>query len=257
MPDDAPILTDQPEPGVLVITINRPHRRNAFDRATSQAMEAAVDAYDEDPSLRCAILTGAGGSFCAGQDLIAAATRDIGATERRGGFGILKVPPVKPLIAAVEGDAVGGGLELCLASDLVVASREAMMGLTEVARGLVAVGGGCFRLPNRIPYHIAMELAITGRAIPATEMQRLGLVNRLSEPGHALETAVELAREVLRAGPLAVVATAQIVRASREWPDDEAWERQREFTKPATKSADAQEGIRAFAEKRTPVWTGR
>ncbi len=251
------ILTERLGEHLLVIRINRPHRRNAFDGATARAMEAALDAYDADPTLRCAIVTGSDIVFSSGQDLIAAAKGDMAVSARRGGFGIMALPPEKPIIAAVEGNALAGGLELCLSCDLIVSSRTADMGLPEAARSLVALGGGLFRLPKRIPYHLAMELALTGRPWPATRMAELGLVNRLTDPGQALQGAIELAGEILAAGPLAVKATKQIVQRAYDWVDADGWQRQMEFAGPVMRSADLQEGLRAFAEKRPPVWSGR
>jgi enoyl-CoA hydratase len=242
---------------LLIIRIDRPHRRNAFDGATAQALEVAIDGFEADDQLRCAILTGSDVVFSSGQDLIAAATGDRGATKRRGGFGIMAEPPTKPIIAAVEGHALAGGLELCLACDLIVASRTAMMGIPEAARSLVAVGGGCFRLPKRIPYHLAMQLAITGKPWPATRFAELGLVNKLTEPGGAVAGAIELAGDVLAAGPLAVRASKQIVRRAYDWHDADGWANQMEFARPVMASEDLQEGLRAFAEKRAPVWKGR
>lgn len=251
------ITTERHGEHLLIIRINRPRRRNAFDGATARALEAAIDAYEDDETLRCAILTGSDIVFSSGQDLIAAASNDMGATARRGGFGIMGQPPVKPIIAAVEGHALAGGLELCLACDLIVSSRTAMMGLPEAARSLVAVGGGCFRLPKRIPYHLAMELVITGKPWPATRFAELGLVNRLTEPGQALAGAIELAGDVLAAGPLAVRASKQIVRHAYDWDDADGWSKQMEFAAPVRRSEDLQEGLRAFAEKRPAVWKGR
>jgi enoyl-CoA hydratase len=251
------ILTERHGDHILIIRMHRPHRRNAFDRATAHALEAVIDAYEDDDQLRCAILTGSDIVFSAGQDLIAAAHGDMGATQRRGGFGIMAQPPAKPIIAAVEGHALAGGLELCLACDLIVSSRTATMGLPEAARSLVAIGGGCFRLPKRIPYHLAMELAITGKAWPATRFAELGLVNKLTEPGQALAGALVLAQEVLAAGPLAVRASKQIVRHAYDWAEPGAWSNQMEYAAPVMASGDLQEGLRAFAEKRPAVWKGR
>jgi enoyl-CoA hydratase len=242
---------------VLVITINRPEARNAFDGATAAAMEAAIDRFDEDPELRIAIITGAGKAFSAGQDLKAAARGDMGVAKRRGGFGIMARPPSKPVIAAVEGAAVAGGLELCLACDLIVAARDARMGVPEARHNLVAVGGALFRLPRRIPYHVAMELALTAETPSAERFHELGLVNRLAEPGRSLEVALELAERILENGPMAVAASKQIVQKSFEWAEEEAWREQMKFAAPVMQSEDMQEGLRAFAEKRKPVWKGR
>jgi enoyl-CoA hydratase len=251
-----PILTHTPREGVLLITINRPERRNAFDRAASDALEAVLDHYDEDPSLRCAVITGAGETFCAGQDLAALAGGEVASTKRRGTFGMLAQPPVKPIIAAVEGHALGGGLELCLACDLIVASRTATLGLPETRRSVLALGGGLFRLPQRIPYHLAMEMALTGEPLPATELHQRGLINRLSEPGHAVDTALALADKVLEAAPLAVQASKRILVDSRDWTEAESWRRQRDLARPVHASADLREGLAAFAQKRRPVWSG-
>ena len=251
------ITTERHGDHLLIIRIDRPHRRNAFDGATAHALEAAIDAFEDDDELRCAILTGSDIAFSAGQDLIAAAVGDVGVTKRRGGFGIMAQPPTKPIIAAVEGHAVAGGLELCLACDLIVASRTAMMGLPEAARALVAAGGGCFRLPKRIPYHLAMELAITGKPWPATRFAEIGLVNRLTEPGDALAGAIELAADVVAGGPVAVRASKQIVRHAYDWDDAGAWNNQLKYTRAVMESEDLREGLRAFAEKRDPVWKGR
>jgi enoyl-CoA hydratase len=251
------ILTERHGGSVLIIRIHRPHRRNAFDGATARALESAIDAYEEDDDLRCAVLTGSDIVFSAGQDLIAAARGDLGVTKRRGGFGIMAQPPSKPIVAAVEGHVLGGGLELCLACDLIVASRTATMGLPEASRSLVAVGGGLFRLPKRIPYHLAMELALTGKPWPATRMAELGLVNKLTEPSGAIVGALELVDEVLAAAPLAVRASKQIVQHAYEWTEADAWQNQMEYAMPVMSSEDRTEGLRSFAEKRPPHWKGR
>lgn len=240
-----------------IITINRPERKNSFDRATAYAMEAAIDRFEADDELRVAVLTGSGEVFCAGQDIIAAGLGEIGTTERRGGGGIMRQPPEKPIIAAVEGYAVGGGLEICLSCDLIVASRTALLGLPEAKRGLPAMGGGLFRLPKRMPYAIAMEAAITGAMWPATRYYELGLVNRLTEPGSALTEARELAATIAAAGPVAVRASKAVVQGSLAWTDEQGWANQQEFVDRVLNSDDYLEGLRAFAEKRRPAWKGR
>ena len=257
MADADRILTEK-RGEILIITINRPEARNAFDRATAARMEEAIDAFEADPeppgrdhNRRREGLSPPG----------RISRRRRAATSARpgavGGFGIMAMPPAKPIIAAVEGHAVAGGLELCLACDLIVAARDARMGIPEVRHNLVAVGGALFRLPRRMPYHVVMGLALTAETPTAECFHRFGLVNRLAEPGHALKAAIELAGQVLRNGPLAVTASKQIIRQSADWTDAEAWTEQMKIAQPVTQSEDTREGLRAFAEKRTPVWKGR
>jgi enoyl-CoA hydratase len=249
-------LTTQRRGRTLVITIDRPGARNAINRSVSFGLASAMDQLDHDPELSVAVLTGAGGSFCAGMDLKAfLAGEDIEVPGR--GLGFTERPPRKPVISAVEGFALAGGTELALATDLIVASRDARFGLPEVRRGLVAGGGGLIRLPQRIPFQKAMELALTGDSLTAEEALVLGLVNRVTEPGDALAGALELADRIADNGPLAVAATKEIVVAARDWPADEAFGRQRAIYEPVFASADAREGGAAFAEKRQPVWQGR
>ncbi|HKP63065.1 MAG TPA: crotonase/enoyl-CoA hydratase family protein [Polyangiales bacterium] len=250
------VLRSETRDNLLILTLNRPYAKNAFNAALSQALSAALDRFEEDPALRVGVLTGAGGSFSAGMDLKALLKGEVSSTEKRGGFGILARPPNKPLIAAVEGYAVAGGMELALSCDLIVASSEAKFGLPEVKRGLVAVGGALFRLPKRIPYHVAVELALTGETISAERAQQLGLVSQVVQPGAALDAACELARRIGQNGPLAVAATKQILAKAYEWNEENAWKEQHKLARTALRSKDATEGSRAFAEKRPPVWRG-
>jgi enoyl-CoA hydratase len=240
----------------LVVTINRPEARNAINRAVSFGLADAVAELDEDPSLSVAVLTGAGGTFCAGMDLKAFLAGEVIAVPGRG-LGFTERPPRKPIVSAVEGFALAGGTELALATDLIVASRDARFGLPEVKRGLVAGGGGLIRLPQRIPYQKAMELALTGDSFTADEALAFGLVNLVTEPGEALAGALGLAERIAENGPLAVAATKEIVVSACDWRADDAFRRQGVILAPVFASEDAREGAAAFAEKRQPVWQGR
>ena len=243
--------------GIAVITINRPDARNAINRAVSLGISDALEELDNRDDLTLGILTGAGGVFSAGMDLKAWLAGESVIVPGKGLAGLSEKPPRKPLIAAVEGWALAGGCEIALACDLIVASREAQFGIPEVKRGLVAGGGGLLRLPRRIPPAIAMELALTGDPLTATDAHRLGLVNHLTEPGEALAGARALAARIVGNGPLAVAATKSIVSESADWTMAEAWAKQAAIMSPVFQSEDAKEGARAFAEKRRPVWTGR
>jgi enoyl-CoA hydratase len=246
-----------PVDGVLVVTIDRPEARNAVNSAVAEGIAAAMERLDAEPGLRVGVLTGAGGTFCAGMDLKAFVRGERPVIAGRGFAGLVEEGPDKPLIAAVEGYALAGGFEIVLACDLVVAAEDATFGIPEVRRGLVAAGGGLLRLPRRIPYHQAMELALLGNHIPATRARELGLVNRLVPTGTALEAALALAAEITANGPLAVAVSKKIVQGALAWPEDELWSRQGELAGPVSGSADAREGATAFAEKRPPRWTGQ
>ncbi|MDA3623997.1 crotonase/enoyl-CoA hydratase family protein [Saccharopolyspora oryzae] len=251
------VLTDRRE-HVLIVTINRPECRNAVDAATAGQLEQAMDLLDDDDDLFAGVVTGAGGTFSAGADLKAAARGEKAVTPRRGGFGVFRRPPRKPLIAAVEGFAVGGGFELCLSCDLIVAAADARFGLPEVRHNGVAAGGGLFRLPKRLPYHLAVELALTGAFRDAEFFHRWGVVNRVVPAGASLDAAVELAESLQANGPTAVMASKEIIFRSSSWAtEEEAWEAQQPIAARALDSEDRREGLAAFAEKREPRWVGR
>ncbi|GII58131.1 enoyl CoA dehydratase/isomerase [Planotetraspora thailandica] len=242
--------------GVAVITINRPQARNAVNGAVARGIAAAVDELDERKDVSVIVLTGAGGTFSAGMDLKGFLTGDLPVVEGRGFGGITEAPPRKPVIAAVEGYALAGGFELALACDLVVASERAVFGLPEPKRGLVAGAGGIMRLPRRIPYHVAMEIALTGDHYPATRLHELGLVNRLTLEGEALNGAVQLARTIAANAPLALAATKKVIVESADWSREEMFAKQQAIINPVFGSRDAMEGAAAFAEKRAPEWKG-
>jgi enoyl-CoA hydratase len=250
-------VSTQADGDVLEITIERPEARNAVNRAVAEGIAAALDRLDGEDGLRVGILTGAGGYFSAGMDLKAFVAGEAPYAADRGFAGIVQRPPRKPLIAAVEGFALAGGFEVALACDLIVAARDARFGIPEVKRSLVAAGGALIRLPRRIPYHLAMELALTGDPIDAERAHAIGIVNRLAEPGQAAAAARELAAAIARNGPLAIDASKRILTSALDWSEAEAWERQGEIAGPVFSSEDAQEGSIAFAEKRDPVWKGR
>jgi len=242
--------------GIAVITINRPEARNAVNGEVARGIAGAVEDLDASSDVRVLVLTGAGGSFCAGMDLKGFLAGDVPSAAGRGFGGIVERPPVKPVIAAVEGYALAGGFELALACDLIVASEAAKFGLPEVRRGLVAGAGGLLRLPRRIPYHLAMEIALTGEHFPAERLHQAGLVSRLVPAGQALAAARELAARVAPGAPLALAATKRVIVESADWDSGEAFARQGEIIRPVFTSADAMEGAGAFAEKRAPAWRG-
>jgi enoyl-CoA hydratase len=255
--EDQPAVLVERRDRVLVITLNRPEARNAVNAAVAEGIAGALDQLDADDELFVGVLTGAGKGFCAGMDLKAFVTGQRPWFGDRGFAGIVQRPGRKPLIAAVEGFAVAGGLEIALACDLIVASKGAKLGVPEVKRSLVAAGGGLRRLPRRLPYGVAMELALTGEPITAERASELGLVNRLSEPGGALDAALELAGVIAANAPLAVVASKEVLERQFGWSDEEFWHKQGEITAPVFVSEDAREGATAFAEKRAPQWRGR
>ncbi|MFI6501928.1 crotonase/enoyl-CoA hydratase family protein [Nonomuraea typhae] len=241
---------------VAVITINRPRARNAVNGAVARGIAAALDELDARADISAYVLTGAGGYFSAGMDLKGFMAGDFPVVEGRGFGGLAEAPPKKPLVAAVEGYALAGGFELALSCDVIVASAEATFGLPEPRRGLVAGAGGVMRLPRRIPYHVAMEIALTGDHYPAARLYELGLVNRITPAGGALEGALELAGKIAANAPLALAATKKVIIESQDWALEEMFAKQSAIVGPVFASKDAMEGAMAFAEKRTPRWKG-
>jgi enoyl-CoA hydratase/carnithine racemase len=243
--------------GVAIITLNRPEARNAMNREMAEAMASALDEFEDEPGFRVAVLTAVGPVFCAGMDLKAfAASGERPVTAGRGAFGLVERPPAKPLIAAVETLAIGGGFEIALACDLIVASKQASFGLPEVKRGLVAAGGGVVRLPRRIPRNVAMEMVLSGQPVGAERAFELGLVNRIVEVGQSLEEACRWAAEIVRNAPLAMQASKVLVDMAMGWPSDQLFSYQAPYVDAVRASVDAAEGARAFVEKRPPVWVG-
>jgi len=255
--NEQPVILTERRERVLLITINRPDARNAVNAAVATGIAAAMDELDADGELTLGILTGAGSGFCAGMDLKAFLAGESAWAGDRGFAGITQRASVKPLIAAIEGFAVAGGLEIALACDLIVAARGARLGIPEVKRSLVAAGGGLLRLPRVLPRGIAMELALTGDPITAERGYELGLVNRLAEPGESLAAAFALAGQIAPNAPLALAASKRILNESVDWTDAEFWARQGEIVGEVMSSEDAREGATAFAEKRPPAWKGR
>jgi enoyl-CoA hydratase len=242
---------------VLLVTLNRPEVRNAVNGALAAGVAGALDELDSDDELAVGILTGAGGFFCAGMDLGAFVRGESPWFGDRGFAGIAQRAARKPLIAAIEGFAVAGGMEIALACDLIVAARGAKLGIPEAKRSLVAAGGALLRLPRRMPYHLVMELALTGETMPAERFHDFGVVNRLAEPGGAVAAALELAAALAKNGPLALIASKRILQEQFDWSSAEMWERQAAISGPVFASEDAKEGASAFKDKRDPVWRGR
>ncbi|MFF1769901.1 crotonase/enoyl-CoA hydratase family protein [Streptomyces sp. NPDC058249] len=254
---ETPTVRTEERDGIFVITIDRPEARNAIDGATARAMAAAVDRLESRDDLRVGVISGANGVFSAGMDLKAFAAGDTPIVEGRGFAGITRAQIRTPLIAAVEGYALGGGTEMALACDMIVAARNATFGQTEVHYGIVPPEGGMVRLPERIPRNIALELLLTGEPLPAERAERFGLVNYLTEPGQALKRAMELATSIAQNAPLAVDAVKRVVNERRAFSDQDAFVEQDQIVAPVLASHDAQEGAHAFAEKRPPHWQGR
>ncbi|HNJ47555.1 MAG TPA: crotonase/enoyl-CoA hydratase family protein [Novosphingobium sp.] len=255
MSEASEVLTEV-DGGVLIVKMNRPEAKNAMNKAQAEGIAAAMDRLEADDSLRCAILTGAGGTFCSGMDLKGFLRGERPSIEGRGFGGLTEWTPKKPVIAAVDGYALAGGMELALSCDLIVASAGSKFGIPEAKRGLAAAAGGLIKLPRQIPPRIAMELALTGDFIDAARAYELGFINRITD-GPAIGGAKELAARIAENGPLALIASKAIVRDSHSWSDEEMWQKQAAYIAPVFVSQDAREGAAAFAEKRKPNWQGK
>lgn len=237
---------------VLLITMNRPEAMNAINSDLGLGLVAAVEELDNDPGLTVGVLAGAGRGFCAGMDLKAFLTEG----PPKGANEFFTDGARKPLIAAIEGFALAGGLEIALCCDLLVAAAGSKLGIPEVGVGLFAAGGALARLPSRLPLAVATEMALTADPITAEQAQSFGLVSRIAERGKSTEVALELAERIAKNAPLAVAASKQLLRSGGGMTEAEFWEHQKSFVMQVFQSDDAKEGPRAFAEKRAPDWKG-
>ncbi len=253
---DLPTVRCRADGPVTIVTIDRPAARNAVNPPTAAALADAFRRFDADASQHVAILTGAGGTFCSGMDLKGFLRGERPSVPGRGFGALSQWTPKKPIIAAVDGYALAGGMELALSCDLIVANKAAKFGIPEAKRGLAAAAGGLIKLPRQIPPRIAMELALTGDFMDADRAYALGFVNELTD-GPSLEAAKALAARVAANGPLALIASKAIIRDSHEWTEAEMWDKQEAYVAPVFTSSDAREGSLAFAEKRKPNWQGK
>lgn len=250
----SPAVTHEADGRILVVSLRREQKRNAVDQELADGIEAVLDRLEGDPELWCGVLTGTPTVFSTGTDLSAGYSPK---TDRGGEYGIIRRPRAKPLIAAVEGYALGGGFEIVLACDLVVAARTATFGLPEVRRGLLANCGAIFRAPRTLALNVARELLLTGDPIHAERLDTLGAVNRLTEPGQALVGALDLAERICLNSPTAVAQTRKAVETAISSADSLGWQATEDAHRAVLASDDAREGLRAFLDKRPPLWTGR
>jgi enoyl-CoA hydratase len=255
----ADCLVEQTE-HVLVVTMNRPEARNALSSEMLKIMREAWDLVDEDESIRCCVLTGAGGAFCAGADLKAMTTHHPGESS----FDAARIEPLlkgrrltKPLIAAVEGPAIAGGTEILQATDIRVAGESARFGVSEARWGLYPLGGSAVRLPRQLPYTLAADVLLTGRHLRAAEALEMGLIGHVVPDGQALAKAMEIAQTIAANGPLAVQAILRTIRETEGMPENEAFTIDARNGMRVFTSADAKEGPKAFTEKRKPRFEGR
>lgn len=261
--EDAPHALVEQRGHTLIVTMNRPHAKNALSGDMLAIMTEAWDRVDEDPEIRCCVLTGAGGSFCAGADLKAMSSNSPSKSFESGAFdpsridGLLKGRRLtKPLIAAVEGPAIAGGTEILQGTDIRVAGESAKFGVSEPRWGLFPMGGSAVRLPRQIPYTVAADILLTGRHIRAAEAKDIGLIGHVVPEGSAVDRALEIADTIAANGPLAVQAILRTMRETEGMHENDAFAVDTKHGVPVFASADAKEGPRAFSEKRTPEFTG-
>jgi len=238
---------------VLVVAMQREHKRNAVDRGLADAIDAALAEVDDDPDVWVGVLTGTPMVFSAGSDLTSNGDY---VTERGGEYGVIRRERRKPLIAAVEGNALGGGFEIVLACDLVVASRTARFGLPEVSRGVTPTCGALFRGPQALPLNLAREMILTGTPVDADRLHAAGVVNVLTEPGQAVDGAIALAERICANAPLSVQACLRAVNELTAIHNHQGWAATDQASQAIRGTHDVQEGVRAFLEKRAPEWTG-
>jgi len=252
MSEDEAVLTEI-RGRVLLITLNRPEAMNAVNTDLAQGLLAAIEQLDGDDGLTAGVLTGAGRGFCAGMDLKAFASGG----PPKGFEGFLADGARKPLIAAIEGFALAGGLEVALTCDLLIAAEGAKIGIPEAGVGLLAAGGALMRLPRRVPYSVAMELALTAEPISAEQAHQHGLISHVAPKGATVEAAMGLAERIAKNAPLSVALSKQMIRDQQGLTEAEFWEMQRPHMATVFRSEDALEGAMSFAEKREPQWKGR